>query len=503
MADILQVIVRRIEELERMIQRTATTEFTTTGSSHPAASLGVGSDAALSLVGATQVFTLADVLTPAEHTAIGDGAPHHAAVTLAASATPILGLATQDLSFDTQAAATVLVGPATGAAAAPTFNVLTDNYIDPGNAAVLTPMYFLSLIGAHRLPIPELFAFCDDGDCYSLQQGIWVQRTTTLGIVLVAAMERATRTIWWSLGEGTVSKSTLTTAIDWPAATNYDLRTLGGLSANYHVKAIATGKITAADLSVLLASTDSNEFGYIARTYDGGANWNFYQFTAGGSAPDGFNPLCLDYYIDDSGIFVGGDIVSSLKGRAVRLTWATGDAAPSAEASIWTNASGSTQVYQVLTDVTTSATLWLCAESFYKSTNAVAGAPPTFTEIVSAPAALTYPRVVFLPGGSGSRGLIAGASNSTIFAYNGVTTNSVKQMTQTTANVWLCPTGNPNVEPVPDPQSGLFAACFGSRPAIGGTAWTLVGGWDFDPTALPASKSVTALAWGHYQGGRT
>jgi hypothetical protein len=43
---------------------------------HDPVTLGDGSDAALTLDG--QELTLADVLTPDEHTAIGDGAPHHA-----------------------------------------------------------------------------------------------------------------------------------------------------------------------------------------------------------------------------------------------------------------------------------------------------------------------------------------------------------------------------------------------------------------------------------------
>lgn len=43
---------------------------------HAAVTLGAGSDAALALSG--QELTLADVLTPTEHTAIGDASPHHA-----------------------------------------------------------------------------------------------------------------------------------------------------------------------------------------------------------------------------------------------------------------------------------------------------------------------------------------------------------------------------------------------------------------------------------------
>ena len=46
---------------------------------HAAVTLGGGSAAELSLAG--QQLTLAAVLTPAEHTAIGDSSPHHAAVT--------------------------------------------------------------------------------------------------------------------------------------------------------------------------------------------------------------------------------------------------------------------------------------------------------------------------------------------------------------------------------------------------------------------------------------
>lgn len=48
----------------------------------------------------------------------------HSAVTLAASADTLLSLSTQQLSLDTQAANTVLAGPTTGAAAAPTMRAL-------------------------------------------------------------------------------------------------------------------------------------------------------------------------------------------------------------------------------------------------------------------------------------------------------------------------------------------------------------------------------------------
>jgi len=50
-------------------------------SHHAPITLGSGGDSALSLDG--QELTLADVLTPTEHTAIGNGSPHHAPITLA------------------------------------------------------------------------------------------------------------------------------------------------------------------------------------------------------------------------------------------------------------------------------------------------------------------------------------------------------------------------------------------------------------------------------------
>ncbi len=63
-------------------------------------------------------------LTPAEHTAIGDGSPHHAAMTLAADADTLLGLSVQELTLDTQAANLVLAGPTSGGAADPAFRAL-------------------------------------------------------------------------------------------------------------------------------------------------------------------------------------------------------------------------------------------------------------------------------------------------------------------------------------------------------------------------------------------
>ena len=66
----------------------------------------------------------ATYLTPGAHTAIGNGAPHHAAISLAASASVLLDLSGQALSLDTQTANYVLAGPVSGGAVAPTFRAL-------------------------------------------------------------------------------------------------------------------------------------------------------------------------------------------------------------------------------------------------------------------------------------------------------------------------------------------------------------------------------------------
>jgi len=97
---------------------------------HAAVTLGGGSDPALALAG--QQLTLADVLTPAEHTAIGDAAPHHAAVTLGADAGAVLGLTGQQIDLDVQNANTVLAGPVAAPAADPTFRALVPADVGTG-----------------------------------------------------------------------------------------------------------------------------------------------------------------------------------------------------------------------------------------------------------------------------------------------------------------------------------------------------------------------------------
>lgn len=64
--------------------------------------------------------------TPAEHTAIGDAAPHHAAITLGADADVLLGLTGQQIDLDPQNANDVFAGPAAAPAADPTFRKLAD-----------------------------------------------------------------------------------------------------------------------------------------------------------------------------------------------------------------------------------------------------------------------------------------------------------------------------------------------------------------------------------------
>ena len=87
---------------------------------HAPITLKTGHDAALSISG--QELDLADVLTPTEHTAIGNGAPHHAVVTIGADGEH--SLATQVLSGVDAAAAQKghiqLAGELGGTAASPT-----------------------------------------------------------------------------------------------------------------------------------------------------------------------------------------------------------------------------------------------------------------------------------------------------------------------------------------------------------------------------------------------
>lgn len=89
---------------------------------HSPVTLGGGSDAALTISG--QQLTLADVLTPSEHTAIGDGAPHHAAVTLGASNESYLSLAGQALTF--QVGNTLTIGDGAAGDKTLAFNAVSD-----------------------------------------------------------------------------------------------------------------------------------------------------------------------------------------------------------------------------------------------------------------------------------------------------------------------------------------------------------------------------------------
>lgn len=111
-----------INELDGDIDSRIATHAAIVGAHHAAVTLGVGSAAELALSG--QQLTLAAVLTPAEHTAIGNASPHHAAVTLNAAADEILEVTGQVLSLEKQDSNTVFAGPASGAAADPDFRSL-------------------------------------------------------------------------------------------------------------------------------------------------------------------------------------------------------------------------------------------------------------------------------------------------------------------------------------------------------------------------------------------
>ena len=74
-----------------------------------------------------------------------DAAAHHAAVSLAASADVLLGLSTQALSLDVQAAHKVLAGPTTGADAAPNFRIPAAADISDFDAAALAAAPAVSL----------------------------------------------------------------------------------------------------------------------------------------------------------------------------------------------------------------------------------------------------------------------------------------------------------------------------------------------------------------------
>jgi hypothetical protein len=96
-------------------------------------------------------------LNVARHLAIGDGSPHHAAVTLADAATlAILSLSTQALTFDNQAANTVLAGPVAGGAAQPTFRAAVKN------------------------DLPAAVAYEDEANTFALAQTINVNSATAL-----------------------------------------------------------------------------------------------------------------------------------------------------------------------------------------------------------------------------------------------------------------------------------------------------------------------------------
>ncbi len=79
-----------------------------------------------SLVAADIPDLSATYLTPGAHTAIGDGSPHHAAITLDTNADTLLSLSTQALGLDTQTANLIFAGPTAAPSAIPTFRALVN-----------------------------------------------------------------------------------------------------------------------------------------------------------------------------------------------------------------------------------------------------------------------------------------------------------------------------------------------------------------------------------------
>jgi hypothetical protein len=95
---------------------------------HAPVTLAAGSDAALTLSG--QELTLADVLTPAEHTAIGDSAPHHARYTDAeAQAAVLTGI--PEAVIDATLTANLAAGEAV-------FWLGTEHYYERGHSAIVS-----------------------------------------------------------------------------------------------------------------------------------------------------------------------------------------------------------------------------------------------------------------------------------------------------------------------------------------------------------------------------
>lgn len=138
-------------------------------------------------VHAHPVFASGDLhpeyMTPAEHTAIGNSAPHHAAMTLDANADTLLALAAQKLGLDTQSAGRFLGGPISGAAAVPTFRVLDVEDMPASTCAFLArPSADITDVTGDGTAYHVVFPseIVDRGDDYDTATGTFTARKTGL-----------------------------------------------------------------------------------------------------------------------------------------------------------------------------------------------------------------------------------------------------------------------------------------------------------------------------------
>ena len=112
-------------------------------------------------------------MTIGDHLAIGDSAPHHAAVTLNAAADTLLGLNGQQVTLDAQAANTILAGPTSGSPDAPTFRSLVAADIAQDVAKVS------KLVASDGSPDPA--AYCDASGRLKADYGADVTGTFSCG----------------------------------------------------------------------------------------------------------------------------------------------------------------------------------------------------------------------------------------------------------------------------------------------------------------------------------
>jgi hypothetical protein len=137
------------------------------------------------------------------------GSAHHTAVTLAADADVLLGLSTQQLTLDSQDANKVLAGPATGAAADPTFRVLVDADIPAAIAR-----------DAEIVPAVEAEATLD----------------LTGAVTIAAGKSLATDTIAEKTATAgvTIDGSTIKDFVFYPDPTGHSTATVGCVGANFY-----------------------------------------------------------------------------------------------------------------------------------------------------------------------------------------------------------------------------------------------------------------------------